>query len=96
MVGPVLPYRVGIEEAVAVSVITHLHSPIVRHVVPDLLGFFQLAVAPRSFSCVTPAPPPDEASYTVSRLCNRQELPSESGSLSLPRMEPCLGRLVMP
>jgi hypothetical protein len=44
---------VGIEDAVAISVITHLNPPVVSHAVPELSGVFTLAVVHRSFSWIT-------------------------------------------
>src|SRR5262249_9116535 len=41
---------VSIQDAVTVSLITHLNPPIIRYAVPEIAGFFQLAVTHRSVS----------------------------------------------
>src|SRR5215475_15888551 len=43
-------HGVSIQDAVTVSLITHLNPPIIRYAVPEIAGFFQLAVTHRSVS----------------------------------------------
>jgi hypothetical protein len=45
--------RVGIQDAVAISVITHLLPPVVSHAVPESSCVFTPAVVHRSFSWTT-------------------------------------------
>src|SRR5262245_22445023 len=44
-------HRVGIQNAVAVPVLTHLNPPVVCHAIPEITGGFQLAITHHAVSC---------------------------------------------
>src|SRR5215470_9076812 len=46
-------HRVGIQDAVTVPVLTHLHLPVVCHTIPEIAGGFQLAITHHSVSYIT-------------------------------------------
>src|SRR6266545_3943483 len=45
-------HPVSFQDAVAVAIITNLNPPVISHAGPEISGFFKLAVAHRSFSCM--------------------------------------------